>query len=159
MNALQNHLSTVYSQNTPNSADGESPSLFTIIPADAKMLQTYLIYCMNIGSFFLMEHVYIYTVVYVYDVFFGFSLVEILCRDGIPCIVLPPTCLGIWDWRKCCDCVSMMQPSWPLRLCGHPHCLLTPTTLLCPYPLFVSLSLSLSLSAAWCWHGLLNARN
>lgn len=71
----------VYSQNKHISLDGESLSLFTIIPADAKMLQTYLIYCMNIGSFFSYGTC-IYTVVYVCCVFFGFGLVEILAKMG-----------------------------------------------------------------------------
>ena len=50
----------VYSQDKHISTDGEALSLFTIIPADAKMLQTYLIYYMIIGSLFFLWTLYIY---------------------------------------------------------------------------------------------------
>lgn len=90
------------------SVDGEALSLFTIIPADAKMLQTYLIYCINIGSFFFSYH---WTCIYS-SVCLSCILRLPSCRDphwdGSPCIVLSPTCLGISDWR--CDCVIMTQP-------------------------------------------------
>lgn len=43
MNALQNHLSTMFTVKNNTTQSVVSLSLFTIIPADAKMLQTYLI--------------------------------------------------------------------------------------------------------------------
>lgn len=122
------------------SVHGEALSLFTIIPADAKMLQTYLIYCINIGSFFfffLSLNLYIYSSVCLLCIFRLPSCRD-PHRDGSPRIVLSPTCLGISDWR--CDCVIMTQPLWPLC---RPQQLFTDPT--CYALSLSSLSVSLSL--------------
>lgn len=94
------------------SVDGEALSLFTIIPADAKMLQTYLIYCINIGSFFFFSYHWtcIYTVVYVSYVFFGSRLVEILTEMGahvlychLLALVFRTGVVIVSSWRSLCD--------------------------------------------------------
>lgn len=53
-------------------------------------------YTVWILDLFSLWNMCIYTVVYVYDVMSGFSLVEILSEMGSH--VSPPTCLGISDW-------------------------------------------------------------
>lgn len=68
-NALQKHYLPCLQSEQCISINGETLSLFTVIPADTKMLQTYLINCINTGSFFSYGTC-VYTVVYVYYVFF-----------------------------------------------------------------------------------------
>lgn len=99
----------VYSQNKHISINGESLSPFTIIPADTKMLQTYLIFCVDIG-FFSLWNLCVYIQPWL-SIMYSL-LLQRSSQRWDRCIVWPPTCLGISAWRKCCDCVTMTQPSW-----------------------------------------------
>lgn len=144
----------VYSQNTHISIDSES--LFTVYNNTSWHQNVrhiwYTVWILDL--FFFLWNLYIYSSVRLLCIF----LASVLWRCKMGSHVLPPTCLGILDWRKCCDCVAMTQPSWPLsgpplpssQLFTDPTCLAMSLSSLC---------LSLCLSAAWCWHGLLNAHN
>lgn len=111
-----------------NSIQGDSFSLFTTLPADAKMFQTYLISCMNIGSFFFSYGTCVYTVTCVCCVFFGFSLVKRSSTRWDPmywiATYLPwyfrlaqvlQLCL---PWRSQCDLLDYLDTSPPLFVSG-----------------------------------------
>ncbi len=91
---------------------------------------------------FFLWNLYIYICVCLVCIFWPQSFRDPR-QEGVPCIVLPPTCLGISDWRELCGCVAMTQPL--LQLFTNPTCLALYLSPPCP---------SVSLSAAWCWYGL-----
>lgn len=128
----------VYSQDKHISIDGESLTVYNNT-SWRQNVTTYLIYCMNIGSFFSYGTC-IYTVVYVYYVCFGFGLVEIPAKMGSHVLYCHLLALVFWTGAS-----AVIVLPW----CSHRDlsadpgtCLLIPLASLCPYPLSVSLSLS-----------------
>lgn len=155
MNALQNHSSTVHSRKQTHL--NRWWTSFTVYNKTSwrQNLTDMFDILYEYWIFFSLWNMCIYTVVYVYDVMSGFSLVEILSEMGSH--VSPPTCLGISDWTGISAVTVSLWRSHHDLSDSADSTIVYWLQLPCSVPvLFVSLSLSLS--AAWCWHGLLNAR-